>query len=336
MPGYLQRLTSAGARIVPSRRIIAARRAVAPIVFGQEPVGVGMAMPSPPAVVPPSAARVAEVVRLAPSVETVENVDVTEPMIAVQPAARGEPVAPVVAAPQSVQPLSHEPERSPARIAVDPLRSEEQAPELRLAPEAVPIPFTAMPELPIPAQPTDDKTGTRKADCEPLPALPQMTVLTPSGTHLLSAVRTPEKSLLRLPRIEMVPLAPAQASPPMSGAPSHPSTKPIEPKLPDAQVDLSLPSPAEEPTAVPGVQPVPRMPHDTPEPRSISTSVPEPRRVAAAASTSAPSGGLTIQRLEVQIVERPRNEISEPQPAPVGPIGSAWDWPDRRHQGRVW
>ena len=327
MPGYLQRLANAGVRIVPSRRFIAARRAVAPSVFGQEPVGVGMAMPSLPAVELPSAARVAEVVRLVPSVETVENVDVTEPMIAVQPAAHGGPMTSMVAAPQSVQPLSHEPENAPARIAVDPLRSAEQAPELRLESETVPLPFTAMPELPVQAQPTDDKTDTHETDGEPLPAPPQLTVLTPSGTHPLSAVRTPEKSLQRLPRIEMVPLAPTKASPPLSGAPSHPSSKPIEPQLPEAQVDLSLPAPEEEPTAVPGVHPVPR---------SIATSVPEPRRVAAAASTSAPSGGLTIQRLEVQLVERPRHEISEPQPAPVSPTGSAWDWPDRRHQGRAW
>jgi hypothetical protein len=45
--------------------------------------------------------------------------------------------------------------------------------------------------------------------------------------------------------------------------------------------------------------------------------------------------GLTIQRLEVEIVERPKVEPPAPQPAPAQAGQPGWEWPDRRHWRRA-
>ena len=48
--------------------------------------------------------------------------------------------------------------------------------------------------------------------------------------------------------------------------------------------------------------------------------------------------GLTIHRLELQIVERPRDASPERQDdGPASPVNDQpWEWPDRRHATRVW
>jgi hypothetical protein len=49
------------------------------------------------------------------------------------------------------------------------------------------------------------------------------------------------------------------------------------------------------------------------------------------------AAGLTIHKLELQIVERPREFQPEPQQAAtVIPLESPWGWPDRRYLSRVW
>jgi hypothetical protein len=83
--------------------------------------------------------------------------------------------------------------------------------------------------------------------------------------------------------------------------------------------------------------PLGRNPASTPSrqaPPPFQRAKPELRQPLPAA-VAAPAGGLTIHRLDVQIVERPRTEVIQPLPAPIAPAGSAWDLPDRRHQGRV-
>jgi hypothetical protein len=374
MPGYLQRLASAGARIVPSRGSIAARRAMAPPIFPKEPTRAEAAMPSPPVATPPISAGSDEGPRSAPLVETLETLHAPE---AVRPTRlRLEPMAPGPAAPVA-QPESREPQIAQAVTGIDP-PTEEQPRESTVEPGAAPLPFAAAHEPATYEPPSYEKTRAHEAHREPLRAPPQMTVLNPSEPSPFKETRTPEKHLPRLPRIEVTPQTSAKALPAMSWSPPPPSVERIAPRRPDARIELSPPRPGpgsitpKKPEARADLAPphpsagfsernIPEDPVDLSSPRpnadfivpKLSETPPAApvvptaplsqratpdtrRRFFAPVPAGTSGGGLTIQRLEVQIVERPRNEINEPPPAPVAPAGSAWDWPDRRHQGRVW
>jgi len=74
--------------------------------------------------------------------------------------------------------------------------------------------------------------------------------------------------------------------------------------------------------------------------RSLRTAVqpvPEgPRTSAPARPSATAAAGLTIHKLELQIVERPREVLPEPVVAAQPPAPAAWEWPDRRHHGFMW
>jgi hypothetical protein len=75
----------------------------------------------------------------------------------------------------------------------------------------------------------------------------------------------------------------------------------------------------------------------------VKTVVVEPSPAATSQASAArpavrDAAGLTIHKLELQIVERPRELPPEPPDADAAASAEsyAWDWSDRRYATRVW
>lgn len=314
MPEYLQRLASAGVRIVPSRGARVTQRAAALATSAQKTARAEATVPSPPvAAVPISAGADAAAPRPAPSIGRLGKA----------PVGAGDTSRPASSAEKLEVARSRV--ESPAAVAVPPPVARQAKLEPPVASEPAPLSSAVADETPRHKPLTYDEISAGEADRELPRALPQMTVLTASELSPRKATRTPEQHLQRLPRIEAAPQASAKATPARSGSPPHPWAERIMPKLSEARSDLSLP-PEQASVAPPVLEIAPQ----------FQSTRPELRRQSSPAPAATPVGGLTIRRLEVQIVGRPRNQISEPPPAPVAPVGSAWGWPDRRYQERVW
>jgi hypothetical protein len=221
---------------------------------------------------------------------------------------------------QGAREAKTEPQIGPVWTALDPSHASEQPP---VASEPAPFPAAVACDSPSHEPPTSGPLPGHGADCGPPQALPWMAVLTPSESSPNRAIRMPEQRLQRLPRIKVALQALAKAPAAVSGLPPRPEPDPTVTDVSETGTGQPLPL-EKNPASTPSRQSAPPFQRAKLELRS---PVPAP--------AAGPAGGLTIHRLEVQIVERPRTEVIQPSPAPIAPAGSAWDLPDRRHQGHV-
>jgi hypothetical protein len=138
------------------------------------------------------------------------------------------------------------------------------------------------------------------------------------------APRTVDEKWPRLPRLE--------------AATETSATGIVEAKrqMPAQQEPLS-PPPIAEPQEAKSTPEPSRPVREIAPAASVRMDHPAPAPQRQAPTPSAPPPGLTIQRLDVQIVERPRAELDQlaqyaaPAPAQTAP----WDLPDRRHHLRI-
>ena len=350
MPRYLQRLACAGARIVHSCGVRMARPAPVPATFRQENAHPEPATPSLPMPESTASSRAAGASRRASPVGRLRPVpaDAGEvPKQAASPPAfqttdpakrieathlQVEAATPGPGSLQHAHEAKPEPFTGPKRTAIDSSQGGQQQPS---ASEPTLFSVAVWRDATSYQPPTSGPTSSHDADREPFQALPRMAVLTPSESTLDRAADMPERRLQRPPRIEVEPLVPARQ--PRTGAtpqgsrkvPATESALPPHPKLERTVTEVSD-------RGTDRSSPLDGPPVSTPPIRaSLPFQRAEPELHPPVPAPAAPGSGLTIQHLEVQIVERPRKELSQPSPAPIAPAGSAWDWPDRRHHGRV-
>jgi hypothetical protein len=352
MPGYLQKLGSAGARIVPSRGVRTAPWPVSPTASRREPKHAEQITPSPPLTTPPGPSDAGGVSWPAPSIEGLRPASMRAGDALEQPAPPQEFQArdPSVRA-EIVH--SHIESAAPGSVPSHAAREAEPEPQIELAwtatnpshareqpfPASGPTPllFDMATDPPSHTPPLlSDRTANHDPLCESPQPVPRMAVLKPSEPNPNKATRMPERHLQRLPRIEAVPEASTrlpgidaalQASTKVpaavSGLPAR--TEPVRTVTRVSNMETDRSSPSEETSA----------------PTSLAQTTPPFQRAKPGlrpplrAPVAAPAGGLTIHRLEVQIVERPPKEIIQSSYGPIAPVDNAWGWPDRRHQGRV-
>jgi hypothetical protein len=211
--------------------------------------------------------------------------------------------------------LDHSPPESPAEPASE--LAVEQAP------------------APIADDSTQESRAPAPAAAPPLrpAALPRPPVLSaspPSAPRLAST--TAEKHLSRVPVLsapaaERVAHAAPVAEQRAKAAPARTAQAPTQLAVDEAE-------PGSTPTQSTAADDVPAPPRLC---ASVANTQRErPREWSRPTPSPAPSpSGLTIQRLELQIVESRDNRAVAAPASPVPPPGSAWDLPDRRHQGMV-
>jgi hypothetical protein len=316
MPGYLFRVASAGIKIVPSRRTSSSVRMNSRSVR-ESSVNNTVESLSPIPFVRES------------SFQTVQNSDIVPERETNQGSDPLAPIAPVDSREITALASAHS-----AEMKAD----EDWTPPIIGNPGASSASVVVSPQLrssgaPVVSENQSDESGVLEPVVEmhvgsDLPydqtaessRVPRWSALPPSSELLLPTRRSEGPASPnhwpRLPKVQPADttVAPVHAEPDLSKASQ--SVQPLEDHF-DPPVSFE---------AIPIDIPTPPIVHPTAPGQAKPSRPPFP----------APPGGLTIQRLEVKIVESPQGASNAPSPPIAVPPGvNTWDGPDRRHQLRI-
>lgn len=320
MRGFLQSVAMAGARPVPSRMGINLRRAggkpaVAAPIDGAPRRAVE---PHPEPAAPDRSAGA-----------TGMEAPVTLPVPArAEVRTERDPVQPIATAPSIAAPPT------PLPPAIEPRPAIERRTAPPESPRRGPDPVEAVAEI-------------RQADSPTPPApLPRVPVLSGETWRAEPAVQEEFEPPLRVDagvaRFSRPPVLEGEdsvgrvtisgfAPPPIQpGKPMPLPSLDVPDRAPVAPAGLETPAP-------PRGEAVPRQSEPPPPRTAVVQPVLNPASAAAWRAPAPRPSGLTIHKLEVQIVERPRDLPPEPAPAAAAAVEhEASPWPDRRYQSRVW
>ncbi len=322
--GFLQKLTAAGTRVVPMRASRSVRR-IDRAVDAPLPASVPRGDDAPRR----SEARdaVSETAAPRPSVPPAP-MPVPQPTDAARPAAHAGEQAPGTHVRAIVEPEAA-PARGPTPVVVPPPPAPVTIDLPAIEPEAsldvaAPPPFRRLPALSSDA--LDDRARPIVPDRVPPPRPLNAPPRVPSAAAAAPPRRVEPRRMSIAASERPMPL-PA-LDPPAIGVPRATAQPPAVRSAVEADNE---PHPARQPHIAQDVPARPQLPR-----AAVVEAVPESPRVDAARQTRPPAG-LTIHKLELQVVERPRDVVPPPPAvADAAPAPPPSEWPDRRHHGFVW